>query len=91
MYVTGTMKRNTKYIDKEMLFKKTMSVARGFYNWPEDSVNGVTQCCWMDREAVPFCSGGFGARTVGSHEVAPLFSRLQRHDVDSGHRRLPGT
>ena len=76
MYVTGTMKRNTKYIDKDILFKKSVSVERGFYNWSEDSANGVTQCCWMDREAVPFCSGGFGARTVGTN-------RLTSHQVES--------
>jgi len=62
MYVTGTMKRNTKYIDKDILFKKSVSVERGFYNWSEDSANGVTQCCWMDREAVPFCLGGLELR-----------------------------
>ena len=55
-YVTGTMKRNTKYIDKEILFKKSVHMPRGFYNWSEDEVNGVTQCCWMDREAVPSAS-----------------------------------
>ena len=66
---------NTKYIDKEMLFKKSVTVPRGFYNWSEDEVNGVTQCCWMDREAVPFCSGGFGARTVGT-------TRLTSHEVE---------
>ena len=83
MYVTGTMKRNTKYIDKEILFKKSVTVPRGFFNWSEDSVNGVTQCCWMDREAVPFCSGGFGARTVGT-------SRLTSHQVEvlAGSRKV---
>ena len=82
-YVTGTMKRNTKYIDKEILFKKSVHVPRGFYNWSEDEVNGVTQCCWMDREAVPFCSGGFGARTVGT-------TRLTSHQVEvlAGSRKV---
>ena len=76
MYVTGTMKRNTKYIDKDMIFKKSVRVPRGFYNWSEDEQNGVVQCCWMDREAVPFCSGGFGARTVGTN-------RLTSHQVEA--------
>ena len=76
MYITGTMKRNTKYIDKDVLFKKSVRVPRGFYNWSEDAENGVTQCCWMDREAVPFCSGGFGARTVGT-------DRLTSHQVEA--------
>jgi len=49
--------------------------------------------CWIVQ--VDFSpGGGFGGEPEGevkAHEVAPLFSRLQRHDVDSGHRRLPGT
>ena len=53
MYVTGTMKRNTKYIDKSLLFKKSLSVPRGFYNWSEDTELGVTQVCWMDRRLSP--------------------------------------
>ena len=83
MYVTGTMKRNTKYIDKDLLFKKSSNVPRGFYTWSEDEASGIVQCCWMDREAVPFCSGGFGARTVGTH-------RLTSHNVDevAGNRRV---
>ena len=63
------MKRNTKYIDKSLLFKKSISVPRGFYNWSEDTELGVTQVCWMDREAVPMCFGGFGARLCGTDRL----------------------
>ena len=83
MYITGTMKRNTKYIDKDVLFKKSVRDPRGFYNWSEDAENGVTQCCWMDREAVPFCSGGFGARTVGTDR-----STSQQVEALAGSRKV---
>ena len=69
MYVTGTMKRNVKYIDKSLLFKKSVTVPRGFYTWSEDETTGVTQTCWMDREAVPMCSGGFGAWVCGADRL----------------------
>ena len=49
-FVTGTMKKNTKNLDKSLLFKKNMKIGRGFYTWSEDQDNGVTQAVWMDRE-----------------------------------------
>ena len=74
-FLTGTMKKNTKNIDKELLFKKSMKIPRGFYKWSEDQDNGVAQAVWMDREVVPFCSSGFGA------EPKPA-SRLTSHNPD---------
>ena len=94
-YVTGTMKSNTKYIDKSLLFKKSSKIPRGFYNWSEDSVTGVTQVCWMDREAVPMCSGGFGARVVGCDrlttkpDVGEVVQGTQKRRVRSKRMKCP--
>ena len=75
-FVTGTMKKNTKNLDKSLLFKKNMKIGRGFYTWSEDQDNGVTQAVWMDREVVPFCSSGFGA------EPKPAWRLTSQPDVD---------
>ena len=48
-FLTGTMKKNTKNIDKELLFKKSMKIPRGVYKWSKDQDNGVAQAVWMDR------------------------------------------
>ena len=83
-YVTGTMKKNTKYIDKSLLFKKSAKTPRGYYNWSTDERTGVSQVCWMDREAVPMCSGAFGARCVGAKR---LTTKLEEGEVVPQNRR----
>ena len=59
MYVTGTMKRNAKYIDKELLFKKSIHTSRGYYTWSEDSELGIKSVVgWIGRLS-PCVLGGW--------------------------------
>ena len=62
-YGTGTMKSNTKYIDKSLLFKKSSKIPRGFYSWSENNIevlpnflDGQGSCAYVLGRV--WCKGG---------------------------------
>ena len=64
-YLTGTLMKNTKGVDKENIFKKSKRVGRGFFQWSFDHVSKVIQCCWLDRGPVLVMSTMMSACIVG--------------------------
>ena len=65
VYLTGTLMKNTKGVDKDIMFKKSRKFGRGFFKWSFDHVAKVIQCCWLDRGPVLFMSTMISACIVG--------------------------
>ena len=59
-YVCGTAKKNARNLDKEILFKKSKKVSRGFFKWAIDRARRIIQVCWLDRTAAIFISNYYG-------------------------------
>ena len=60
-YLSGTLMRNKMGIRKDILFKKSKNIPRGFYKFVIDVAHqNVTQICWMDRNPVSLCTSVFG-------------------------------
>ena len=64
IFLTGTLMKNVKGLDKDIVFKKTKNIARGFYKWSYDSVCKVIQVCWLDRNPVLMLSSMLSALPV---------------------------
>ena len=80
VYLTGTLMKNTKGVDKDIMFKKSRKFGRGFFKWSFDHVAKVIQCCWLDRGPVLFMSTMISACIVGG------LSRLT-WSAEKGYRR----
>ena len=79
-YITGTLMKSTKGVDKDIQFKKSKTVGRGFFKWSQDTVSKIIQVCWLDRNPVLMLSSMISACVVGG---------LQRltYSKESGYKR----
>jgi len=81
-YLTGTLMKNTKGVDKENIFKKSRHVARGFFKWSYDTVSKIIQVCWLDRNPVLMLSSMISAMKVGGLQRLTWNSEKGYHRKD---------